>query len=456
MQGNSTRKLRVEAGGTQVVAHAGLHALGAFADRLEFGAGLSARIPWAGERAPVHDRGTVLVQAMLMLAGGGEACSDIEQFRSQERLFGPVCSDSTLYRTLTTLKPATLTELRAAVGETRAKVWSRAAVTTGTDPIVLDIDASLVEIHSENKAGTAPTYKRGFGFHPMFCFADATGEALAALLRPGNAAANNAADHLNVLDTAISQLPDTISSGHSPGDDPRIVARQIVVRADSAGNTREFIAGCRSRNIGYAVVARQTARIHGTIANLAVNDKRWKPALRANREQRDDAFVCEISDLIDLSDRPTGTRLIIRREPRHPGAQTSLFPSEAFRYWGHYTDQAGTPTELDLFMRAHAHVEDHINRLKDSGLARFPFTKLEANQAWLALLTMAADLVRWFQLLCCTTDLTSARPKRLRWQLWHTPARIIRSAGHDVIRILDNWPTTHQLLHAHARINALT
>jgi len=45
------------------------------------------------------------------------------------------------------------------------------------------IDATLVEVHSENKAGTAPTYTRGFGFHPMFCFADATGEALAARLR---------------------------------------------------------------------------------------------------------------------------------------------------------------------------------------------------------------------------------------------------------------------------------
>ncbi len=76
-----------------------------------------------------------------------------------------------------------------------------AAVDDG-EPVVLDIDASLIEIHSEHKHGTAPTYKRGFGFHPMFCFADATGETLAALLRPGNATANNAADHLTVLDNA--------------------------------------------------------------------------------------------------------------------------------------------------------------------------------------------------------------------------------------------------------------
>jgi hypothetical protein len=456
VNGNSTRRVVVEAGGTQVVAHAGLHALGAFADRLGFGVGLSARVPWAGERAPTHDRGTVLVQAMLMLAGGGEACSDIEQFRSQERIFGLVCSDTTLYRTLTSITPGVRDALGEAAAEVRAKVWARSAATTGTADVVLDIDASLVQIHSENKAGTGATYKGGFGFHPMFCFADSTGEALAAILRPGNATANNAADHLSVLDTAISQLPVAVRAGHGPGDDPDQVQRRMVVRADSAGGTHTFIDGCRVRNVGFAVVARHTAQIHGVIANLAIDDPRWQPALRADGDERTDAYVCEITDLVDLPRWPDGTRLVIRREPRHPGAQQSLFPSDAYRYWGHYTDRHDPPVEADRFMRAHAHVEDHIARLKDSGLCRFPFAKLEANQTWLALVCMSADLVRWFQLICCHGQLADARPKRLRWTLWHTPARIIRKAGRDVIRILDGWPAAEQLLAAHERIVAFT
>jgi len=48
-------------------------------------------------------------------------------------------------------------------------------------------------------------------------------------------------------------------------------------------------------------------------------------------------------------------------------------------------------------MRAHAHVEQHISRLKDSGLLSFPFTKIEANRNWMATVMMSADLVRWFQ-----------------------------------------------------------
>lgn len=290
----------------------------------------------------------------------------------------------------------------------------------------------------------------------MFCFADATGEALAAMLRPGNATANDAADHLSVLDTAIGQLPAELGVGHRPGDSPDTVVRQIVVRTDSAGCTHPFVDGCRSRNVGFTVVARRNAQIHGAIANLAVDDDRWQPAIGTNGDERADAFVCELTDLVDLTDWPEGTRLIMRREPRHPGAQHSLFPSDAFRYWGHYTDQTDSPTRSDLSIRAHAHVEDHIRRLKDSGLCRFPFTNLDANQAWLAIVCMAADLVRWFQLLCCDGELAVAEPKRLRWTLWHTPARVVRKAGRDIVRILYGWPTAREVLDAYRHITAIT
>jgi hypothetical protein len=458
VNGNSTRRVAIEAGGDGAVAHVGLHALGSFADRLGLGDALSARIPPAGERLPVHDRGKVLTQAMLMLAGGGESCADIEALRAQERLFGPVASDSTTYRTFRQIDPATLAGLWEAVASVRAKVWRRSSVTNTAEPVLLDIDATLVEVHSENKEGTAPTYKRGFGFHPMLCFADATGEALAARLRPGNAGANTVADHLGVLDDAIAQLPAEVTSGHRPGDPAEAVTRPVVVRTDSAGCTHGFVAGCRARNIGFAVVARSNKQVAAAISRTYTETDagRWAPARRQNGEPRDGAGVAELTDLVDLSDWPAGTRLIVRREPLHPGAQQTLLPSTQFRYWGHYTDQAGDPAALDATMRAHAHVEDHIRRLKDSGLCRFPFTSLAANRAWLATVCFAADLVRWFQLLCVTGHLARAEPKTLRWRLWHAPARLIHHARRDVVRILDGWPDAAIILAAHAHIAALT
>ena len=455
VNGNSAASVVVEGGGDQVVAHVGLHALAALADRVGLGRSLSRVLP-TGSRSVVHDRGKVLVQAMVMLAGGGEACSDIERLRAQPALFGAVASDSTLYRTVRAIDGDRLDDLRAATAEARAQVWSRSSATTGSAPVLLDLDATLIEIHSENKEGTAANYKRGFGFSAMLCFADATGEALGARLRPGNATHNSIVDQLAVLDDAIDQLPENVAAGHHPGDDTGAVRREMVVRADSAGGSRNLCAAFRARNIGFAVVARSDAQVKAAISVVAEVAARWEPALTQAGELRDGAAVAELTDLVDLSGWPAGTRLIVRREPLHPGAQTSLFPSLEFRYWGHYTDQAATPVASDVFMRAHAHVEDHIRRLKASGLERFPFTNLDANHAWLFLVCLGADLVRWFQLLCLTGRLARAEPKTLRWQLWHTPARVVRRARQTIVRILDDWPDAHQLRHAYQRLALIT
>ncbi len=259
-----------------------------------------------------------------------------------------------------------------------------------------------------------------------------------------------------MLDQAIEQLPEAVAAGHRRGDDKKLAKRKVVVRADSAGASRGFIKGCRDRNVGFAVVARKTPQIQGAIATIEVDDQRWRPAIRQNGKLRKGAAVAEITDLCDLSEYPTGTRVIVRREPWHPGAQTSLFPSLEYRYWGQLTDQTGTPVQLDRFLRAHAHVEDNIKHLKASGLERFPFKSLAANQAWLQLVAMASDLVRWFQLLCLDGSLAKAEPKTLRWRFWHTPARVVRKAGRDIVRILDDWPDAAALLAANQRINALT
>ena len=463
MNATSTRNVSVEAGGTQVVGHVGLHALGRFADRLSVGEALSGAIGWRGAGTPIHDRGRVVTQAMLMLAGGGESCADIEALASQERLFGEVCSDTTLYRTFAeTLDPGSVASARRAMAQVRSDVWRRTTVTGGDGPIMLDVDATLVEVHSENKDGTAAHFRGGFGFHPLLCFADATGEALSGMLRPGNATANDTADLLTVIDDAICQLPADIAAGHGESDDNKLARRRVVVRSDSAGGTKAFTTGLRARNIGFAVVARSQDTLTAAIAVANEDPDRWEPAVdqHGNQAKVTDgglrAAVCDVSDLVDLTGWPEGTRVIIRRQPNHPGAQTTLLPDLDYRFWGHYTDQDGDPVELDRLMRAHAHVEDHIERLKNSGLDRFPFADFTANQAWLQTVMWAADLVAWFQLLCLVGPLAQAKPRRLRWQLWHTPARIITTARRDIVRILDGWPTTDDILAAYRSIAALT
>jgi len=255
-----------------------------------------------------------------------------------------------------------------------------------------------------------------------------------------------------VLDSAVAQLPAEIARGHRLGDDPEVVNRDVIMRADSAGCTEDFLAACRARNVGFYVSARSNAQVTAAIFDAIGVEEVWLPALDQDGEMKEGAAVAELTSLIDSKRLPDDTRLIVRRQPLHPGAQRSLFPSLDYRYWGFYTDSGGDPRELDVTMRAHAHVESHIQRLKDSGLRRFPFTSFEANTTWLQTVALAADLVRWFQLLCFDGSWRDARPKALRWGIFHAPGRLIHRARQRVVRIIDGWPTTQVLLDAYQRI----
>jgi hypothetical protein len=370
-------------------------------------------------------------------------------------LFGSVPSDSTVFRTFHEFDAEQRSELAEALAEVRAKVWKKLSI-KAKDSVILDFDASLVDVHSELKEKAAPTYKKGFGFYPLFVFSDLTGETLAAELRAGNAGANNASDHVELLDAALGQLPERIARGHHLGDNPTSAARTVIARADSAGRTREFLAGCRSRHVSFFVSARSNAQVTGAIYETFDVPDLWQSSLTQKGEPRVGAAVCELTEYVNLSSMPEGTRLIVRREPLHPGAQRSLFPSHEFRYWGFYTDTKGDPVELDVTMRAHAHVESHVQRLKESGLYRFPFTSFEANANWLMTVALSADLVWWFQLLCLTGSWKDARPKALRWEIFHAPGRLVYRSRRRIVRLLDGWPTAEVLLGAYKRIALLT
>ncbi|GAA3368416.1 hypothetical protein GCM10020367_06660 [Streptomyces sannanensis] len=179
----------------------------------------------------------------VMLADGGEAISDLALLRDQREVFGPVASTLTAWRLLAGIDLAALAALRMARAAARETAWLQAAETQGGIPtahaggrdlpgLVLDIDATLVTCHSE-KEQAAATYKRGFGYHPMLCFLENTGEALAGMLRPGNAGANTAADHITVLNAALAQIPDAHRHG-----------TPILIRADSAGGGKHSWNTC--------------------------------------------------------------------------------------------------------------------------------------------------------------------------------------------------------------------
>ena len=225
---NATRaveRLVVMAGDAQVASEVGLHLLGEVADRAGLTSGYSAAVPWSGERAPTHERGRLLAQLAVMLAGGGECVADLAALRDQPALFGEVASAPTVWRAVHAIDDVVLEALRGSRVKARATVWAAADAPV---EVILDVDAALVEVHSEHKEQAASSFKGGYGFHPMFCFADHSGEALAGILRPGNATANSGADQLAVVDMAIASLPEPYRAGHRPGDDPDAVGHRCA------------------------------------------------------------------------------------------------------------------------------------------------------------------------------------------------------------------------------------
>ena len=319
----------------------------------------------------------------------------------------------------------------------RERLW---AGRDRSGPLVVDIDSTLIEIRSQNKEGAAPNYKGGYGFGPMIC-STADGDPLWIKQRPGNAAANDIADRLEVIDAAVAMLRRPDAAGHREGDGDDLVQRPLVVRIDAAGCSATLAKGLRDPNIGFAVSARSNQGIAAAIRSASGDPHRWHNVpKRARQRKHSRTQVADLADLADLTGWPQGTPLVVRREPRHPGAQRSLFPSDNFRYWGLFTDQTGDAAHLDRLMRSHADVDNAVCRLNHSGLARMPFTDWHPNSAWAALAMTGLALVGRFQNACLTAALRRAAPKRLRRQLRHLPALVCHTARHVLLRLPQQHP----------------
>jgi hypothetical protein len=442
-RGGRNVKVEVRADGEGLVSHAGAAVVAETADRLGLTSALDRALAPLRERASRHSPGRVIRDLAVMLADGGDALCDLGALRDQEALFGPVASNSTAYRLLERIAkdPDVLERIRAARAEARARAWRRGARPRLT---VIDLDATLLRAHSD-KENAAGNFKGGFGFHPMLAYLDGSEEAPAGLLRPGNAGANTAEDQIAVLDAALQQLP------------KRIAAReQILVRADSAGATHALLAFCRDANLRFSVGFDLTEPVRAAI--LALDQDAWVPALTQDGEPRDDdgAQVAEITDGLDLIGWPAGSRVIVRREHPHPGAQMTFTDHDGRRFQATLTDQPDADIAyLEARHRGHARVEDRIRAAKDCGMEKLPFRDYAINAVWLELVLIAQDLIAWTKTLCLDGELAACEPKRLRYRLLHVAGRLAFHARQAILHLNRDWPWAHDLAAAFQRLAAL-
>ena len=433
--------VEVTSDGAGLVSHAGTALLGQVADKLGLTNALSLRLAGIKQRRRGHDPGWVIRDVAVMLADGGECVADLAAQRDQDALFGPVASGSTAFRMIDRVAstPGLLDAVRSAHARARARFWKLRGAPAR---LTIDVDATLITAHSE-KENAAGNYKGGYGFHPLQTYLDETREALGGLLRPGNAGSNTAEDHKTVIDLALAQIPTEY-----------IQSLEILVRADSAGATHGLIDYCREGNMRFSVGYELTEQVRTAI--LALPEDAWVVALAQDGTERENGEVAEITEMVDLSAWPDGSRLIVRRERPHPGAQLSFTDHDGYRFQAILTDQDDRDIAvLECRHRQHAHVEDRIRDDKDTGLSKFPFKAFAHNEVWLEIVMLAHDLIIWTQALTLDGELAKAEPKRLRYQLLHVAGRLAFSGRRAKLHLQDSWPWTEQLLAAFQKLKTL-
>ena len=247
-----------------------------------------------------------------------------------------------------------------------------------------------------------------------------------------------------MIDRALAQIP----AEH-------VESLEILVRADSAGATHGLLDYCREANMCFSVGYELTEQVRSAI--LQIPESAWVPALDQDGSERENGEVCEITDMVDLSAWPEGSRLIVRRERPHPGAQLSFTDRDGYRFQAILTDQSDPEIAvIECRHRQHAHVEDRIRDDKDTGLAKFPFKEFALNEVWLEIVALAHDLIVWTQALLLDGELAKAEPKRLRYRLLHVAGRLAFSGRRGKLHLQSTWPWASDLLAAFQKLKTLS
>jgi hypothetical protein len=458
-----SKSLRVEVRGEDVVGHAGNVIPRMLADATGLTSGLSAAL---SRPEVLHDRGVVLRDVAVSIAGGAQNLAGTAVLRDQGRLFGQVASIPTMWRSLNEIDDAALTRIMLARNKVRERVWELVEARHGRIPpsrtcygdlaevIVIRIDATLCDCHSDKECA-AGTFKGGYGHHPLTAWCDNTGELLAIIARPGNAGSNTAADHIAIIDAAITAIPARWR-------------RNLLITIDGAGSSHDVVEHLETLNtqpgwsVAYSVGFDLNTRVRVAIGLMPADG--WQAALDAAGLARDDAQVAELTGLLRegadgdrLEGWPTGMRILARREKIEEGRQLSLFEQiNGYRYQVIATaTRGGQPQRLEARHRVHARVEGFIRCGKDTGLARWPSHSLAINTAWITAAAIAIDLLCWTRLLLFDGPLAKAEPATLRYRLLHAAARLVRHARRLILRIPETWPWAQEFAHAVNRVRAI-
>ncbi len=365
-----------------------------------------------------------LVQSMV---AGGDCIDDADVLRSgatEQVLAHRVMAPSTLGTFLRSFTFGHVRQLdRVAEGVLR-RAWATGAG-PGAEPMTIDVDSTVCEVHGYRKQGAAYGHTRELGLHPLLATRADTGEVLHVRQRKGSA--NTARGAVRFTSELVARVRRAGATG------------ALTLRADSGFWSDRLIGTCRRLGVSFSITVRQIAQVKEAIAGIGETD--WTPI------DYTEGGVAQVAETTYKGDR-----LIVRRT-RLIGPQAELWPD--WRYHAFITDREGGAIELDADHRRHAVIELAIRDLKEgAGLNHCPSGKFFANAAWLVLAALAHNLLRWTASIGLRID-GPVVAKTIRRRFVAVGGRLTRSARRLHLHLPTRWPWADAFLAALARLRAL-
>jgi hypothetical protein len=413
-----------------IVANAGLLVPATLMVRL----GLEALIDGWVKTGSARPGRKILTLVAAMLAGATHI-DHVDMLRAgatQRVLPFKVMAPSTIGTFLRSFTFGHVRQLDAVCSRVLARAWE-AGAGPGTDPLVIDLDSTICEVHGKLKQAAGYGYTRVLGYHPLLATRAGTGEVLFARMRRGSA--NTARGIVRFVDELAAMLGRAGATGSK------------TVRADSGFWSWKLCDRLDAHGIGWSITVRLHKNMKTAIA--AIDDDAWHDIDYTIGGQ---AQVAETTYITGRGNKARTVRLVVRRTRLTDTAQRRLWPD-----WRHHafitSNHDIAMVAADRFHREHAVVELAIRDLKEgAGLDHIPSGHYHANAAWLACAVLAHNLGCWTTLLAGQPPVTN-RTRRTR--LISLAAVIVNRSGRTLIRFPTRWPWAAQFNTALSAIRAL-
>lgn len=380
-----------------------------------------------------------------ILLAGGEFISDrallADDATQSLRGVHALPSHPTMWRFLAGANLGRVVKMAATSREMTRRAW---AMGTAPKPgiLTIDPDATIVRTFGKDKEGATHTYRGQPGLQPFVGVVGETGEVLAVRERAGN---RNASRRLGSFVTeCVDAIPAEVRGNY-----------QLWVRSDSAGFQQEVIEAAESAAAVWSVTAKQIPYVKQVIYDLHTDPQTvWERA--EGPEGKVGSEVAQAS--LAFVGRPV--RIIVRRQPKDPGAQLSLNDLDGYRFHAIVTnipEWLGSAVDVEAHHRGRAGIpEDTIKTLKhDFGFRHVPLENFFGNWAWHLACALAHNVALWLKVLALPRTFRFCHGKRLRLSFLNLAARVTTSGRRLILNLPRAYRFTHAFIEALTRIRQL-